>query len=738
MTNGLPLNVVWEQALAHHRAGRLQDAEQLYRAILHVLPLQADANHNLGVIARQVGQHAASLSYFKVALSINPANEQYILSYSEALLTCGQPAEALKIITKAMLQGGKSSKTKAMRERAEKATRDFHANANPTAAEINQLIALFRDGSYMEMEALARQLLERNPESGLVWKALGTALHAQRKDAIFALEKAAELLPADAELHNTLADAFRVRGQFENAIASSTRALEINPNLSEAHNNLGAGLLKMEQLDAAVDSCRRALQINPKLFQAHVNLSNALAELGRSDEAVTSARRALDIINDSAEAHMTLGNALKDQGNLDEAIASYRRAVEIKPDFAQAHLNLGMALRTQNQNEAEFHCKRALEIDPCLTAAIVYMADLQIDRGNFGQAEALFQRAIEIDPKASEAWAGIARARKMTSSDAAWLDEAQRIAQTTLKPKKEVILRFSIAKYYDDIKQYDPAFLNFKRANDLLKQITKKYDRQALEQSIDHICTKFDRQWIEQHRTSGNPSARPVFIVGMPRSGTSLAEQIIASHPAAFGAGELLFWNEALQSHTLVVQRGDASDDSLPKMAEGYLQKLQGISADAMRIVDKMPFNFMSIGLILGALPNARIIHMQRDPIDTCLSIYFQNFDATHNYGNDLGDLAHCYAEYRRVMQHWQRELPEGTILHLPYEELIDNQEAWSRKMLDFIGLPWDPRCINFHETQRNVQTASNWQVRQKINKSSIERWRNYEKFLGPLLSLKT
>jgi hypothetical protein len=221
----------------------------------------------------------------------------------------------------------------------------------------------------------------------------------------------------------------------------------------------------------------------------------------------------------------------------------------------------------------------------------------------------------------------------------------------------------------------------------------------------------------------------------MPRSGTSLAEQIIASHPAAYGAGELNFWAALIKKDE---QLTDAvlSEPARPRVAEEYLRILEGFSANASRVIDKAPVNSDFLGLIYSVFPNARVIYMQRDPIDTCLSCYFQQFLTGQNFTLDLSDLAHYYREHQRIIAHWRAVLPPGFILNVPYEELVADQETWSRKMLDFIGLEWDPRCLEFHTNKRRVTTASAWQVRQKVYKSSVARWRNYEKFIGPLKAL--
>jgi len=226
-----------------------------------------------------------------------------------------------------------------------------------------------------------------------------------------------------------------------------------------------------------------------------------------------------------------------------------------------------------------------------------------------------------------------------------------------------------------------------------------------------------------------------VFVVGMPRSGTTLVEQILASHPAAFGAGELPFWNGAAAMR--IESRSAArAQDSLVRAAEKYLASLRELSPDASRVIDKMPANFLHLGAIHAALPDARIIHTRRNPIDTCVSIYFQNFGAEHFYASDLDDLAAYYSGYLRLMDHWRRTLPASALLEVPYEQLVEEPETWSRRMLEFVGLPWDSRCLDFHATERTLSTFSKWQARQKINKLSVGRWRRYEPYLRPLLRL--
>jgi len=742
-----------------------------------------------------------------------------------------------------------------------------------TPEETSHLVSMFNSRRYVDMEAAARELINHHPQSGIVWKALGLSLWMQGKDALSALERATQLLPADAEVHSNFGNALRVQGKLDDAAASYRRALKINPDYAEAHNNLGNLLRDLGEFDAAVASCRRALKIKPHFAAAHSNLGaalrglgqledavasyrraiaykpdfaeahsnlgnalrslgqlgdaaasyrraiahspdlteahsslgnilldlgqlddaaascrralelkpdsaeaycdlgNALRALGKRDEAAACYRRALELNSDYAQAHNNLGNALRDLGRLDEAAVSYREALKLKPDMAEAHNNLGNALRDLGRldeaavsyrealrlkpdlagahnnltivlgqqgriAEAESVCRGALEMFPNSAATIALLAKLHADKGRFAEAETLFKHAISFEPDSPEAWAGIAGLRKLTECDAAWLAEAQRIAEQGVSPRQEAQLRFAIGKYFDDVGDFPQAFSNYQRANDLAKPYTVLFDKQRHTKAVDLIVRSYNQSSVTPNRTVPSTSRRPIFIVGMPRSGTTLAEQILASHPDVFGAGELPFWNVASSSFDSSTLSSETGAAILSELAADYLGMLQDLAPQADRVVDKMPANFWNLGLIHAVFPHARVIHMRRNPLDTCLSIYFQNFWAAHSYANDLGDLAYYYTEYCRLMEHWRSALPFHAMLDVPYEELIDDPEAWTRKMLEFIDVPWDPVCVDFHKVSRTVTTASKWQVRQQIYRSSVGRWRNYERFLGPLLSL--
>lgn len=610
------------------------------------------------------------------------------------------------------------------------------------AGALPAMIELMNRGSFAELERCAAKLLARDSGNGWLWQMLAIAQQRRGQDALHALQQAARCLPDDAVAQLNMANALARSGRYAEAETCYDRALTLRPDFAEGHLNRAELYLAQGRADLSLASCARALASRPDFAEAHNTLGIAFLKMARLEEALASFRAALDLKPEFVEAHMNLAAALRSIGRLDEAAAGYRRALEWNSDSAPAHVGLATVLRLQRRGaECESSCRRALEIDPKSTAALAVLAELRADTGHFAEAEELHRRIIVMDENALDSWAALPQLRRMTSADAEWLAAAELRVAAALPPRRELPLRYAIGKYFDDIRDFDQAFAHYRRANELSVQCAPPHDRLGLTRTVDLIIRSQDRTWMARKQVAGNLSGRPVFIVGMLRSGTTLAEQILASHPQVFGAGELTYFgSNTAAAYARAAAAGaelDVQDAQLQRLGAGYLELLESLSGDQARVVDKLPTNFFFLGLIRAALPGARFIHMQRDPRDTCLSIYFQQFEAANSYANDLQDLAHYYGEYRRLMHHWADTLPSDAMLQIRYERLVEDPEAWSRRMVEFMGLKWDARCLDFHRSDRAVVTASRWQVRQGMSKSSVERWRNYEQYIGPLAALR-
>jgi tetratricopeptide (TPR) repeat protein len=519
----------------------------------------------------------------------------------------------------------------------------------------------------------------------------------------------------------------------------NSESAPIRPDRAKAHQLASRGN-KFFQQGAYAEAAavyEQALALDSSQAEVLNNLGASVSYLGRYEEAEQCFRGAIAIKPQFADAHGNLGVLLQQKSRLVESQAFLRHALKLRPNYHNARNHLGLSLVYLGRlREARACFTKVLKGAPRNDLALYGMGLIAAAEGRFDEAEATYRRIIEINPKMTNAWAALPLTRKMTAADGEWLKNAEVLATGEIDPMEEANLRFAIGKYYDDVNDFARAFQNFKRGNELLKAAAENYDRKERSHVIDESIRVYSKDAISKIGSPGSSSAKPVFVVGMPRSGTSLAEQILASHPTVYGAGELSYWADLVGKDIGLLTRDILSEPKRFEVAKEYLRVLEGFSASASRIVDKAPVNSDLIGLIYSVFPNARVIYMQRDPIDTCLSCYFQQFLTGINFTFDLSDLVHYYREHQRIMAHWRAVLPAGFILDVPYEQLVSDQETWSRKMLNFIGLEWDARCLEFHANSRQVSTASAWQVRQKIYKSSVTRWHNYEKFIGPLKTL--
>ena len=632
-----------------------------------------------------------------------------------------------KILSVSLLRQGRDALA-ALRRTTELMPQDAEAHANLGAA-------LHDRGLWTEaLESLGRTL-EINPHDVQALVDSGNALRAlgRSQEAIVLYRRALERQASHVEARNNLGNALMELGDCAEAAKCYDLALASEPDNAQIHCNLGNAQRQLGLIDQALASSRRAIELDPSLSVAHKNLGLMLAALGRLGEAVAAHRQALALEPRDVDALNNLGKVLLDLNQIEASAAVYRRALELDANSAPAHVGLAGGHRIRGRHaEAESSCRDALAADPRSIEGMTLLGELRADRGQFVEALELFERALTVDPLFCSAINGIAMHRKMARGDTQWLARAQAAVARRPPLAHEIILQFALGKYHDDVGDYDSAFGHYRIANELTKRYGSGYERGKLSRLVDRVIASHDS--AAAAREPSSEDERPIFIIGMPRSGTSLVEQILASHPDVYGAGEVIFWEEAYAA-----RRGadsQATPGLLRALARAYLDRVGAAAGNALRFVDKMPRNFLYAGLIRTVFPRARIIHMRRHPIDTCLSIYFQNFFNLDSYSNDLENLAHYYGEYLRAMSHWRSVLPDTALLEIPYEALVADPEAWTRRLLDFVGLSWDARCLDFHRTERVVITASKWQVRQKIYTGSAGRWLRYRQHLAPLLHL--
>jgi tetratricopeptide (TPR) repeat protein len=598
-------------------------------------------------------------------------------------------------------------------------------------------------GQYETAISLYQRVLWLNPTHIDARGNLGAALADQGRfvEAVVHYEKALTLNPDHADTHNYLGVALSSLGRLSEAIAHYQRAIELKSGRADLHDNLGLALSAQGRLAEAIHSYQEAVALNPSLASAHNNLGVALADQGRFAEAIGHYRLALALQPDYANVYNNLGVALLKQGKVVEAVAAYERALIISPNHTNAHANLGAALADQGRlADAALHLEQALALDPAHAAAHNTLGKMLINQGNFNEALEHVGRAIALKPDYAEAHLNRAQVKFFHPGDTE-LAALEELATSNLSPQKAVYIHFALAKALEDTQDYARAFEHRRKGN-ALKRAQINYDEATALRQFQRLSTVFDQGLFDRFRGAGDPSPVPVFIVGMPRSGSTLVEQILASHPQIHGAGELMDFEEVTKSvlqdvkpplpYPECVAALDAT--TFHRIGRAYLSRLTAHSVGKVLITDKLPGNFLNIGLIQLALPNARIIHTVRHPVATCLSCYSKLFTSGNHYTYDLAELGRFYRHYQELMTHWRSVLPQQSILDVSYEEVVDDLEGQARRLIEYCDLPWDDRCVSFHTTSRTVRTASAVQVRKPLFRGSLQRWRRYESEIAPLL----
>jgi tetratricopeptide (TPR) repeat protein len=672
--------------MALHRQGRLDEAERLYRAILKLSPEHFGALHYLGMIATAQGSPEEAERLIRQALTLRD-DAAARSNLGTVLAALGRHAEAIEAYERALcLMPGDA---------------DVHVN-------------------------------------------LGASLHAlgRNQEAITHFETALASNPQSTEARNNLGNALMALGRTQEAVAHYQEALAGRPDFAEAQYNLGRAMMALHRTDEAIAYYRKAIALRADYFEAHENIAQALVVADRSADAVGHFETILSLKPDNAEAHNNLGQVLAQLRRTEGAVEHFRAAIALNPDFVEARVNLGSSLNfLERSTEAMDQFDTALAIDPACAGAYHGIGVVKQTFGLQEEARQAFDRAVELAPDVPEYYQGLADIKRFTRNDP-HLPALERLAMDASRFGKEqrIALDFALGKAYGDIGEYERSFSHLLKAN-ALKRATVDYDEAATLDMFPHIKKVFDADLLGRTRCLGDPSTIPILVVGMPRSGTTLVEQILASHPNVHGAGELPWMNETARK-----LRGADVNGYFPEAAKSwsaaqlhdlggqYVQYLRTKAPDAKHVTDKMPMNFRFVGMIHMLLPNARIVHTRRDAADTCLSCFTKNFSGAIDYTYDLAELGRYWCAYDNLMSHWREVLPPGAMLEVQYEELVADFDSQARRLVAYCGLEWDDRCLAFHRTQRPVRTASVNQVRQPIYANSIGRWLPYKDLLGPLL----
>lgn len=712
-----------EKALELHQKGQLDQAAQIYQAILDQQADQADALHLLGVICLQQGQPARAVELLGRVVARQP----------QAAIVHARLAEAYRAL-----------------------------------------------GQMDRAESCCRLAIQLQPQAVELIEQLGLVLLGQGKSAAAAeqFRQVLALQPGHARAHNSLAAALQRVGRTAEALEHYRRAVELEPGLGEAHSNLGQLLLELGRADEALAPCREAVRLRPDLPAAHLNLGNVLRALGRFDEtkvaylealrqvpnlalamhnlgqtlheqgqltdAVAWFRRALQHEPTFAPFHTSLARALSDLHQLDEAIVHYRLAVGIDPSCAEAHNGLGVVLTMQGRfQDALQSLRTALELKPDLASAHANLGTVLEQLGDLAGAEASFRAALGHDPGNASArgmLASLLRGR-LPDDDLAQLRHA--LEHPPRRADDRAALHFGLVQVLDARGDHAAAAEHAAQANrfrlEALRQRGQAYDPLEHFRHVDAIVQTFTTEFFSRFRGLGSDSDLPVFVVGFPRSGTTLVEQVLASHSRVHGAGELGLASHLFDSLPRLLNQPLSpfaclpllNASSLHAIAQHYLDRLRQLDASAERIIDKLPDHYLDLGWIVLLFPRARIIHCRRDLRDVALSCWLTDFNQIR-WASQVEHLVARLKDYQRVMAHWRRVLPVP-VYEVDYEAMVADLEGTARGLVSFLGLEWEPACLEYYRSRRPVTSASLVQVRQPIYASSIGRWQRYQPYLADL-----
>jgi tetratricopeptide (TPR) repeat protein len=613
------------------------------------------------------------------------------------------------------------------------------ASAHTNLGNILQL-----KGDPVGAEASFRAALALDPTHAVAHFNLALSLKSLGKlrEAVTHLEQAIRLKPDYAEAFAQLGSTQQAMGKYQEALASLEQSVNLKPDGYEALYNRGLALMALERFEEAVIWIARAAALRQNSSEAFLALAQALGASSQTEKALPAAARAVALDGKSVQARIVLGSALLQTGRPQAGLKEVREALTLDPTNSEAHVLLGRCQAEMNQlEEAVVSHERAVELKPNSASALDYLASTYLSLGRNQEALATYERALESNPYDTKALISASRATKFQPGD--WrLEKLVGLLNNadSMRRRDQIRLNFALGRAYEDLADYDRAFSFFAKGNAL--QANQGVPEDIEKAQFAAVKALFTREFVNSLQRRGSDTELPTFVLGMPRSGSTLTEQILASHPEITAAGEVLEIDLTIQAtarryglSSLYPQViGQLPPQAMREMGDEYATRLARRAPGGKRTTDKLPGNFAFIGFIHLSMPKAKIIHTLRNPMDVCVSIFTNLFNEKVVYASDLALLGRYYRNYHDLMQHWREVLPEGSFLDVAYEELVGDIENKARRIIDYVGLPWDDRCLAFPEAERAVHTLSISQVRQPVYQTSVERWRRYEKHLGPLI----
>lgn len=590
---------------------------------------------------------------------------------------------------------------------------------------------------------LYRQAMQMQPDDFSAYLEYVRSLQKKEdhEQAVKALTLGVQRQPENSDIRNLMSVSLESLGKLDEALHHLQIALRFNSNNPVLLNNIGILYLKLDSLEKAIKAFQKALIINPNLPDTHHNLSIVFRKKGDRNKAMLACRKALSINPNFPEALHQAGLLNHKLGKLDEAQQYYKKAIENRPDFPEAYFNLGNLLKDKGQFQVAVQVyQKAIQYKPDFHRAIGNMGNAFMFLGDDKAAISCWENAIGVKPDHVQAYAHIVALRHFKKKDRFVVAMETLLADPKLSVAQKIHLNFALSKAYGDLKNYDRSFQLMAEGNRLRRK-TFDYDETIIKNEVASIKTVFREDWIKERNGYGCDDQTPIFIIGMPRSGTSLVEQILSSHPDVFGAGELYHLDAILSAKSREYGKGKFPEyihmlrpKDFKKIGLAYVREIRKLAPKARFITDKMPQNFLFVGMIKLILPRAKIIHCRRSPMDTCFSIFKTNFTKLHKYSHSLKEIGFYYRLYQDLMKHWHDVSPD-CIYDICYEELVSDPDYHVRAIIEYCNLDWSDDCLNFHRSRRPVMTASTQQVRRPFYRDSIELWRNYKKYLFHLHS---